>query len=270
MKFANNEAKLVAAWEHAMWPVIILGQLKHRPESPDALAARLSSCLTRLAELDPLFGGWVRGGMRHRSTVPRLVTLPPDAAELRAWIAENPIFSSREGRKQHVGYWIRADTPADNQLCAVLRLSAIPSDHWLGHQIRIGVSIGRDALQPDKTALDSLNKVFRDVLIILGTAWECDWAGVMPSDFRSATDRSADPYITYQSGWMVYLDQTRARRLGELHDIKIETLANNAILLTTALDAKFDYDNPVHSAAAVRVQAALAPLNERRGGPGED
>ena len=249
-----------------MWPVAIVGQLKPRLEGSDILAGRLSTSLARLAELDPLFSGWVRGGMRHRSTVPRLVTLPPDVAELRTWIAENPIFSSREGRKQHVGYWIRADTPGSNPLGAVLRLRVIPSDHWLGNRIELTVFEGKGLLLPDKATLENLRRVFWGALTILGTTWECEWAGVMPGDFRSATERSAEPQAKYQSGWMVYLDQSRARRLGELHDIEIETLANNAILLTAVSGAKFDPYNPVHSAAAVRIQSALAPLNE---GPDE-
>jgi Immunity protein 52 len=251
-----------------MWPVVILGQLKHRPEGPDALAARLSSFLARLVELDPLFSGWVRGGMRHRSTVPRLVTLPPDAAELCAWIAENPCFSSREKRKQHVGYFISAGTPVSNSFRVDFCLDTIPSGHWLRHRTRIVVSEG--ALPPDKTAIEALNKVLRDALIILGTAWECDWAGLMPGDFRSYEERASELRVKYESGWMVYLDQTPARRLGELRDIKIETLPNNAVLLTAVSDAKFDHDTPVHAAAATRIQAALAPLNERCDESAED
>jgi len=78
-----------------MWPIAIAGHLKQRLESPALVAARLSVCLARLADLDPLFTGWVRGGMRHRSAVPRVITLPPDEVELRTWIVENAI-SSRE------------------------------------------------------------------------------------------------------------------------------------------------------------------------------
>jgi hypothetical protein len=245
-----------------MWPVAIVGQLKPRSENPDGIATRLSICLARLAELDPLFSGWVRGRMRHRSTVPRLITLPPDVAELHAWIAENAIFSSQEGRKQHVGYSIRACTPSSNPLRADFWLSSAPSDHWSGHRIGITVFEGQDSLPANKAATETLRRVFRCALIILGTAWECDWAGLMPGDFRSATDRSAELCAKYHSGWMVHLDQLLARHLGELHDIKTETLVNNAILLTAVSDAKFDPYNPVHSAAAVRIQSALAPLNK--------
>jgi hypothetical protein len=126
-----------------MWPVAIVGQLKPRWEDSNALAARLSICLARLSELDPLFTGWVRGGMRHRSAVPRLVTLPPNVAELRTWIGENPIFSSREGYKQHVGYSLRGTTPASSLIRADFWLSSIPSGHWLGNRIGVTVSDGQ-------------------------------------------------------------------------------------------------------------------------------
>jgi hypothetical protein len=218
-----------------------------------------------LAELDPLFSGWVRGRMRHRSTVPRLVTLPPDVAELRAWIAENPIFSSQEGRKQHVGCSIRACTPASNPLRADFWLSAVPSDHWLGNRIGITVFDGQVQSPPNAAALsfETLGDIFRDALTIMGTAWECEWAAVMPGDFRSEAERPLEPFVKYQSGWMVYLDHSAASQVGKLQGLLVEGLANNGILLTAVPDVRFDPCNPVHRAAATRIQAALGPLNER-------
>jgi hypothetical protein len=245
-----------------MWPIAIAGHLKQRLESPALVAARLSVCLARLADLDPLFTGWVRGGMRHRSAVPRVITLPPDEVELRTWIVENAIFESREGRKQHLGYSLNARTSHRNPIRADFWLSWVPSDHWF--RSRIGITIfdgqGPSPSSETDTPVKSLKEVLCGALTTLGTAWECESAGVVPGDYGSKEELP----LKYESGWMVYLDQSPARHLGDMRDIIAEKLANNALLLTATSDTKFDPHNPVNWAAAVRIQSALAPLNERR------
>jgi hypothetical protein len=247
----------------AMWPVAIVGQLKPRSEDPDALAARLSICFARLSELDPLFSGWVRGGMRHRSAVPRVVTLPPNIAELRTWMAENSIFSSRDGYKHLIGYSIRARTPASNSFRTDFWLSCLPSDHWLGNRIGVTVSDGQVQSQPTATAIspNALRDIFREALTIVGTAWECEWAAVMPGDFRSKGEHASEISIKYHSGWMIYLDQSLAHDVGSLDKIDVSELPNKAMLITSVPDERFNPYNPIHRTAAERVQTALRSLN---------
>jgi Immunity protein 52 len=247
-----------------MWPIAIVGQFRSRPETPDSLAGGLAICLARLAELDPLFEGWIRGGVRHRSAVPRLITLPPDEGELRTWIAERATFGSRAKRKQHVGYSIGAMTPASNPIYADFSLQSGSSGNWLGNGIRLMLLDGQIESLPNGGAasLGSLSEsFFRDALTIVGTAWECEWAAVMPCDLRSSTERASKTLPKYHSGWMVYLDQSMVHDVGNLDQVIVETLANGAILMTAVRDMRFNLHNPIHRAAAERIQAALAPLN---------
>jgi hypothetical protein len=62
---------------------------------------------------------------------------------------------------------------------------------------------------------------------------------------------------------MVYLDATRATQIAPPQDVAVERLAGGAMLLAAATDAIFNGRNPNHMAAALRIQIALAPLNDR-------
>jgi hypothetical protein len=182
-------------------------------------------------------------------------------------IVENAVFESREGRKQHVGYSFNASTSYRNPIRADFWLSWVPSDHWFRSRIGITIFDGQTSSPSGETdtPVESLKAVLCGALTTLGSAWECESAGVMPGDYGSKEELP----VKYESGWMVYLDQSPARHLGDLRDINVEKLANGSILLTAISEAKFDPDNPVHWAAAVRIQSALAPLNERRDGSTE-
>jgi hypothetical protein len=249
-----------------MWPIVVGGRFKSWPESPHNLAASLAACLARLATLDPIFRGWIRGGERHHSVVPRLITLPPDEVELRSWITESAVFGSRAKRKQHAGYSIGAMTPKSNSVYVDFCLRSQSSEHWLGNGIRLVLLDSQSSSNPPTAAvsLESLSEAFfREVVTIVGTAFGCEWAAVMPGDFRPNAGPFA-PFAKYQSGWMVYLDPSLVRHFGKLEEIGVEKLANNGILITTVSDARFDAHNPVHRAAAGRLQAALALLDEKR------
>jgi hypothetical protein len=247
-----------------MWPIAIVGHLKPGWEDADAIAARLGRVFESLAEVDPMFSRWRRVGVRrHRSAVPLLITMPPEQAELRCWIDESAIFGSREGRKKAVGYSIRALTTEQNPVCVDFQLSFIPEDWWFGH--RIGITILTDARSPsvldNPTKQGALIELVRRVLLIAATAWDCDWAGVMPGNYRQHGGSPGSTLVKYQSGWMVYLDAARAAHILPPEDVTVEKLPDGATLLTAATDAVFDGKNPNHMAAAFRIQDAVAPLN---------
>jgi hypothetical protein len=248
-----------------MWPIAIVGHLKPGWEDADAIAARLSRVFESLAGVDPMFSRWRRvGTRRHRSALPAFITIPPEQTELRSWIDESAIFGSREGRKKTVGYSIRALTPEQNPVRGDFWLSFVPEDWWFGH--RIGITIFTDAGSPsvldDPANEGALIALLRRLLLIAATAWNCDWAGLMPGNYRQR-GRSPDPLpVMYQSGWMVYLDAARATHIVPPQDVAVERLADGAMLLTAATDAIFNGRNPNHLAAASRIQAALEPLNE--------
>jgi hypothetical protein len=248
-----------------MGHVAIVGHLKPVPENAETIAGRLARCFEGLAEINPLFSRWVRHGMRYRSAVPAIVTMPPDEAELRSWIGENAIVESRDGRKQQVGYAIRALTPQENTVRADFWVSSKPSAGWWFLN-RMGITLlGGGGRSPvgEQDSVQRLIALLRAVLLTSATTWDCDWAAVAPGDFRWEGEHPVNvPLARFESGWMVYLDPSLAVRLGQFNDIAVEKMAGGAVLLTAVSDAVFRPRNPTHLAAALRIQAALAPLNE--------
>jgi hypothetical protein len=246
-----------------MRPIAIVGHLKTGWEDIGEIANRLGRFFESLAELDPLFSRWVRAGSpRHHSVVPALVTIPPEQTELRSWVDEGRIFGSREGRKKTVGYSLRALTPEQNPIRADFWLNYKLDEWWFGR--RVGITIFSGAASPppldDPSNPQALIALLRAALLIVGSAWDCDWAGLSPGDYRSASERLPN-VAKYQSGWMVYLDPAIAASIVQPQDIAIENLPNGGMLLIVTPNTMFNAHNGDHWAAALRVQAALAPLN---------
>lgn len=245
-----------------MWPIGIVGHLKPGWEDADKIAARLRRFYESLAEVDPVFGCWTRTGTtRHRSVVPLRITMPTKQAEFRLWVEENPVMGARDGRKAIYGYALRTLTAEENPFGATFRLSFVPADWWFGHRIDFAIfsRLGLPMPVADPSNHKRLIALLRRMLMIAGTAWDCDWAGVMSGDFRQG--RRTPQLIEYQSGWMVYLAPAPASRIDPPQDVAMERLADGALLLTAAPDAMFEGRNPNHMAAASRIQAALSPLN---------
>jgi hypothetical protein len=242
----------------------ITGQLRLRLEDAEDIAERIGRYLESLADIDPQFYRWMRVGMRSRSAVPAAVTMPPDQAELCIWITENRVFASRNGRKRHIGYSIRTMTPEVNRIRADIRLAVDFSESgwWLLN--RVGVTFfGEGDRSTEKSPLGMIN-FLRRALLDLATIWDCDWAAVAEGDFRSEGERPRDvPLARYRSGWMVYLDPSCAARIVQPQDVTIEKFAEGDLLMTAVSDGVYNpLHNLVHHAAAQRIQAALAPLNQ--------
>jgi hypothetical protein len=243
----------------------ITGQLRLPIENAEVIAGRIGRYLESLADLDPLFYRWTRLGRRSRSTVPAAVTMPPDEAELRTWIVENRVFASRNGRKQHIGYSIRAMTPQTNCIGADFWLAVDFSESawWLLN--RVGVTFFGEGDSSTKRSPQGTIDFLRRALLNLATIWDCDWAAVAEGDFRwDGGMRPLDvPMPRYRSGWLVYLDGSLTTRIAEPRDVTTEKFDNGAVLLTAVRDDVFNpLGNPVHNAAALRIQMALAPLND--------
>lgn len=187
--------------------------------------------------------------------------MPPKQTELRLWVEENAVLGARAGRKATYGYSLRAITAEHNPVCADFQLSFVPEDWWFGHRISTIISYGAGSPSVIDNPSDhkSFIALLRHVLLVVATAWDCDWAGVMPGDYRQG-GRSPQ-LIEYQSGWMVYIAAAPASGINAPQDVGIERLADGAMLLTAAADAMFDRQNPNHMAAALRIQVALDPLN---------
>jgi hypothetical protein len=237
--------------------------LPSQPETEDASAVRLAHCLRGLEAINPLFSSWIRCGKRHRSTVPRIVTSPPDEAELRAWICEGTEFESRDGRKHKIGYAIEALTPKDKPVRAHFWVSSEPAPWWLLNRLGLTIFAGTGyAALADPRNSENLTALLRGALLTVATTWKCKWAGVTPGGWPTHEQPYGDPLVQYQSGWMIYLDAARAARIDDPQDIECERLADGAMLLTAVRTEIFDGHNPVHRDASIRIQTALAPLNE--------
>jgi hypothetical protein len=247
--------------------VALEGQLGTPFANAEAVAECLAHHLESIAALHPLFRRWKPSDTRrHRSAVPATLTWPPDQTELRTWVNESAIFESRSGRKQHVGYNIHVLTQEGDPIRADfwLRVDFTEGAWWFFNRVGVTFFVDREdiwvALHRDE---QNPFAFIQRGLLDLGAIWNCDWAGVYGGDYRWPGERPANVSPPrYKSGWMVYLDQARAARVGKAEDIRVEKLANGGTLSTTVTDALFDSRNANHWAAALRLQVALAPLNE--------
>jgi hypothetical protein len=243
------------------------GQLGIPFANAEAIAERLARYFESIAALNPLYRRWMPSDTRrHRSAVPATLTRPPNKAELRTWIDESSIFESRKGRKQHVGYDIHVLMPEGDQIRVDfwLRVDFTEGAWWFFNRVGVTFFVDRGHIWATLHR-DGQNPIafVQHRLLDLGTIWDCDWAGVFGGDYRWPGERPPNVELQqYKSGWMIYLDQARAARVGEVKDMHVEKLANGGVVFTTVTDALFDHRRANHWAAALRLQGALAPLNE--------
>jgi hypothetical protein len=233
----------------------IIGRWGARPAGPDTLAHHLAQCLAGLAEIDPLLQQWRRDGFRFQSAVPAFITMPPDPAELRAWVAENPTFGVEAGRKRTIGYSLFAETPRGKPLHAklslVIRDGGDPGCFSNRVSITLFAETGHEA---------SLAPFVRPALLVLATGFPCESVAAEAAHYATPAGKKAGANrMRYESGGMVYLAAPLADRITPPADIEVEQLEDGALLMTAA--SVFDRKNPQHLAAAHRIQLALAPLN---------
>lgn len=196
--------------------------------------------------------------MRNRSVVPHMIeSLSLNLAELRDWVAENPSFASREGYKQEIGFHLHARTPQETGLFADFWLWASHSQSPGWFDNRIGITLY--PIEGVETKI--LITLTRAVLLASAAIWDCEWAAVAPGDYTRVRIGPGKLWAKFKSGWMVYLDKTRADQIPEPEDIRVERLPTGAILLTAIEREIFDRSNLIHRAAARRIQTSLAPLN---------
>jgi len=231
----------------------VAGRWTARAENPDAMSGRLARWLSQLQQIDARMAGWSRFGMRYRSVVPRRVTMPPDRTELRDWIAENPVFATRQGRKATIAHSIGAGTPDDTANYRSFSLQSGDEEFptWFRNQIGL-------TWLPHRDSPGELTAAVQAIVLASATAWNCAWAGAMPGDF--AAEARNGVFSKFCSGWMVYLDRTRAARLTLPKGIAVEHLPDGAVLVTTVPNEIFDPGRVEHRTAAEHLQAALNAL----------
>jgi hypothetical protein len=246
-----------------MWPIAIIGNLKPRAESTKATAVRLALFFEQLAKLDLLSCRWTRFNLQHRrSDLPAIIAMPPNEDELRSWIEENATFETPDGRKDQVGFEIRALTADDGAIRADFWVRMEPATWWFLN--RTGITLFGEPL-PEERVLKGLDSLLQSVLIALAKTWDCDWAGVKPGDFRWTKERPKNvPLLKYQSGWMIYLDPSVAPRITPPSGVSVERSEDGALLVKAVPSGLFNTRNPAHFAAALRIQTTLETLNEVR------
>ena len=216
-------------------------------EDSASTAARLAATLSQLETISPSFRGWHRQGIRNRSAVPLLITMPPQITELRNWVDENRTYDKRDGRKAHVGYMLSANVCETQDFSADFRLLDQFDDGYTWVIKKFVLTVNVPKVSPER-----LCRIVRPGLLALVMAWDPEWAAVAPGNAV---------FLNYPGGWMVYLDRERAERIVEPRDVVVEKLQNGGVLLT-ATEELFDVcANAAHQAAANRIQDALAPLN---------
>ena len=227
-----------------------------RREDSASTAARLAAALSQLETISPSFRGWHRQGMRNRSAVPLLITMPPQITELRNWVDENRTYDKRDGRKTHVGYMLSANVCETLDFSARFTLLDNFDDEYMWLIKKFVLTMDVPKVNPER-----LCRIVRPGLLALVMAWDPEWAAVAPSNYDSGQSVENATFLNYPGGWMVYLDRERAERIAEPRDVVVERLQNGGILLT-ATEELFDVRaNAAHRAAANRIQDALAPLN---------
>jgi immunity protein 52 of polymorphic toxin system len=239
----------------------ITARWQPRMESTDITAGRLAPWLSRMAALDARFSRWHRSGMRHRSAVPLVVSMPPIVEELRVWLEENPSFESRNRRKHLAGYSITARRPNETSPHANFWVTLSDASRNDRFDNRIGVTFFTDR---DRDDVVHLTAVVRQALLVTASLWNCEWAAAVGGNYEDMS-LPQKTILKYESGWMVYVGAALAPRLHEARDITIESVGNGGALLVAVTNAIFDRRNALHIAAARRLQTALAPLNAELG-----
>ncbi len=98
-------------------------------------------------------------------------------------------------------------------------------------------------------------------MLAVAETFEVTWAAVYPAELMAFwTPRVALPRPTFQLAWVTYISPRFAPLIDPPRGPFVEYTPAGAIVMTATRD-RFDVANPLHMAAARRVEAALAPIH---------
>lgn len=229
-----------------------------RAESSHGCAVRLARMIDGLAKAHPAFALWKKKAHSRAAANKPAWSMPPDIDELMA------VFEKGRQYKDiprvpwpEMGYSVSAWNGRDSPYGA--SLTTRPGGYGAARPFPNTVDLKVNRARPDNTDLICA-AVLKPALLSVATAWEPDYAVVVPSTYwpQAFGDRG---YPDLRSGWMTYLARTYANRIVPPPVAIVERAANGGMVLL-ATKEQFDMDNATHLAAAAAIQAALKPLQE--------
>jgi hypothetical protein len=122
------------------------------------------------------------------------------------------------------------------------------------------IDLDTNQLSPTDEALLKY-RTYKTALVFLATLWRANWAAALPLDLL-------DELLKYEKrrngrlygGWITYLSAAWDAKITPPKSAIIERAPDGGLLMI-ATDDTFRMDNPRHVAAALEIDAALAPLN---------
>jgi hypothetical protein len=229
-----------------------------RAESPHDCAVRLARMLEGLAKVHSAFCRWNKQAYTRAAANDPAWGMPPDIHELTTVFEKGRQFKD----EPHVpwpemGYSVSAWNGMERAYGATLRIR--PGGFTDSRPFPNTVDLKVNRAGPDNADLIS-TAVLKPALLSLATAWEPDYAVVVPWTYWPQAFGEGG-YPTLRSGWMTYLAPKYASRVFAPASAIVEQVANGGMLLL-ATEEQFSMDNPSHLAAAAAVQKALEPLQE--------
>jgi hypothetical protein len=229
-----------------------------RVESARDCAVRLGRMLEGLAKAHPAFSRWNKQAYSRAAANKPAWAMPPDIGELTQVFERGRVHKDVPrvpwpGMGFHVSAWNGRDPPHS----AVLRINAGADADLRSVPNTVDLRLKRAG--PDNADLINATTL-RPVLLSVATAWEPDYAVVVPWTYWPQAFGD-DGYPDLRSGWMTYLAPRYAGCIIPPPAAIVELLPNGGMLLL-ATEERFDMENPAHLAVAAAVQAALDPLQE--------
>jgi hypothetical protein len=103
--------------------------------------------------------------------------------------------------------------------------------------------------------------LLKSAMLAIAETFEVTCAAVFPDELMAFwTPRVALPRPTFQLAWVTYISPRFAPLIDPPRGPFVEYTPAGAIVMTATRD-RFDVANPLHMAAARRIEAALKPIN---------
>ncbi|MBV9552217.1 MAG: immunity 52 family protein [Alphaproteobacteria bacterium] len=229
-----------------------------RAESAKNCAIRLISMLDGLAEAHFAFAHWNRQACSRAAANLQAWRMPPNIGELTTVFEDGRQFKDVPRIPwPELGYWISAWNGLDPPYGTSLMVCAGGYTDSRPFPNTVDLKVNRAG--PDNKDLTN-GGVLKSALLAVATAWDPDYAVVVPWDYwsRSFGDRG---YPNLRSGWMTYLAPKYANQIKPPPAAIVEPVPGDGMLLL-ATEEQFSMDSPAHLAVADAIQKALDPLQD--------
>jgi hypothetical protein len=246
-----------------------------RPETPAQIAARCRDLLEKLAAISPIFTGWTYVGWKdpppnHRYQGPRaldeyyrdrtqtFILGHPSSIDLTPLIASGVAHDDDEPDPD-LGYSFSVFTRSgDDPNHVSLRVRAAnlsPAKFYTN-----GAIVETQPLCPENQPWQTFS-TFRAVMLAIAETCDVTWAAIYPTDLMELWPK---PYRmsrpTFKLAWVTYLSPRFAPLITPPRGALVEYTPQGGIVMVATRD-RFYTANPLHVAAARRIEAAVAPVN---------